>query len=248
MVAAVEVARVLFALGTVEVQKPGASWSAASEEQPLAIGDRIRTAEGATARIEFPWTQVAMGDSTEIAIEKAVFLTLRLERGRVDIDPEQDLLRIVTGEAAISGTGRTLVRRGNGITFVASYDGGAAIEAKGAVVRLGVNKGSTITAGNAPGAATLLPAPPVVVSPAADPRYVRPNEVTRLTWTGEQAAYHLEVLPIDSDIPVMSLDTDTKSREIALPWLGTFRWRVVGRVGTTESQPSGEGLICVVEK
>jgi hypothetical protein len=56
------------------------------------------------------------------------------------------------------------------------------------------------------------------------------------------------VLPIDSDVPVLSLDTDAQEFDLRLDWLGTFRWRVAGRVGTTESQPSSEGLICVVEK
>ena len=67
-------------------------------------------------------------------------------------------------------------------------------------------------------------------------------------WTGLEAAYHLEVLSIDSDIPVMSLDIPTREYDLRLNWLGTFRWRVAGRTGAIESQASGEGLICVVEK
>lgn len=245
---AVEVARVLFVLGEVEVRRQGGEWTKVTEEEPLAIGDRLRTKQGGTARIEFPWTQVAIGDASEIAIEKAAFLTLRLETGRIDIDPEQDLLRVVTNETAIGGSGRTLVRREGEVTFVGSYNGGANVEAGNSVVRLGVNRGTTITRGKAPAPSAPLPAPPRVVAPASDPRYVRPGEVVHLSWKGEQSAYHLEVLPIDSDVPVLSLDTEAQQFDLRLDWLGTFRWRVAGRVGTTESQPSSEGLICVVEK
>jgi hypothetical protein len=244
----VEVARVLFVLGEVEVQRQGGAWAQVTEEEPLSIGDRLRTKRGGTARIEFPWTQVAIGDASEIAIEKAMFLTLRLESGRIDIDPEQDLLRVVTDETTISGTGRTLVRREGGVTFVGSYNGGASVEAGKEVVRLGVNRGTTVSGGKPPAPSSPLPAPPRVLAPASDPRYVRPGELVHLSWKGEQASYHLEVLPIDSDVPVLSLDTDAQEFDLRLDWLGTFRWRVAGRVGTTESQPSSEGLICVVEK
>lgn len=246
--AALEVARMGFVEGSVEVQHPGGAWSKAVEDQPLLVGDRVRTLKGATARLEFPWTAVAVSDGSEISIPKARVLTLQLERGRIDIDPEQTLLRVITDEAAISGSGRTLVRREGTATFVASYNGGAEVEAKGAIVRLGINKGTLITAGRPPGEPAPLGPAPRVVSPKADPRYVRPSEPVRLTWTGKETAYHLEVLSIDSDVPVISLDVDAREYDVRLPWLGTFRWRVAGRFGPVESEASGEGLICVVEK
>lgn len=245
---ALEVARMGFVEGSVEVQHPGGAWTKIAEDQPLLVGDRVRTLKGATARLEFPWTAVAVGDGSEISIPKARVLTLQLEQGRLDIDPEQTLLRVITDEAAISGSGRTLVRREGTSTFVASYNGGAEVEAKGAIVRLGINKGTLVSAGKAPGEATTLGPPPRVVSPKADPRYVKPAEPVRLTWTGQETAYHLEVLSVDSDVPVISLDVDGLEYDVRLPWLGTFRWRVAGRFGPVESEASGEGLICVVEK
>lgn len=246
--ARIEVARLGFVEGGVEIQQPGGAWTRAAEKQALSIGDRVRTLPGGTARVEFPWTAIAAGDSSELVVEQGRVLTLRLESGRIDIDPEQALLRVVTAEAAISGSGRTLVRREGGTTFVASYSGGADVEAEGATVRLGMNKGTVVKAGSAPGEPMTLAKPPRVIAPAADPRYVRPGEPVRLTWTGPEAAFHLEVLSIDSDIPVMSLDVGALQHDLKLNWLGTFRWRVAGRTGPVETEASGEGLICVVEK
>jgi hypothetical protein len=246
--AALEVARVGFIDGGVEVQHPGGAWTKAQENQPLLIGDRVRTLKGGTASLEFPWTAVSLGDGSEISLPGGRVLTLQLERGRVDVDPEQTLIRIVTEEAVISGSGRTLVRREGTATFVASVNGGAEVEASGSVVRLGLSKGTLVTTGKAPGEPESLGPPPRIVSPKADPRYIRPGQDVRLTWTGEESAYHLEILSMDSDVPVMSLDVENREFDIRLAWLGTFRWRVAGRFGPVESQASGEGLICVVEK
>ena len=105
-----------------------------------------------------------------------------------------------------------------------------------------------MTAGKAPGEATTLGPAPLVVSPKSDPRFVKPGEIVHLIWTGKDTAYHLEVLSIDSDVPVISLDVDTSEYDLRLPWLGTFRWRVAGRFGPVESEASGEGLVCVIEK
>jgi hypothetical protein len=131
---------------------------------------------------------------------------------------------------------------------VGSYNGGADVEASGTIVRLGVNKGTVVNGASPPGEAVALPPPPRVVSPSEDPRYVRTGEVVRLIWTGRETSYHLEVLPIDSDVPVVSLDLEAREFDLRLNWLGTFRWRVSGRAGSVETQPSGEGLICVIEK
>jgi hypothetical protein len=246
--AALEVARMGFVEGGVEVLRPRGAWTKAAESQPLSIGDRVRTLRGGTARLEFPWTSIAMGDGTEVSLGSARVLTLQLDSGRLDVDPEQTLLRVVTEEAAITGSGRTLVRREGKSTFVASYNGGADVEGASAIVRLGINKGTTVNAGKPPGVPVTMSPAPRVVLPGADPRYVRPGEAVRLVWTGQETAYHLDVLPIDSDVPVMSLDIDNREHDLRLPWLGTFRWRVAGRTGPVESQPSSEGLVCVVEK
>jgi len=246
--AALEVARIGFAEGGVEVQHPDGAWTKAFETQRLSIGDRVRTLKGGTASIDFPWTAVSMGDGSEISLPNGRVLTLQVERGRVDIDPEQTLLRITTDEAAISGAGRTLIRREGNSTFVASMNGGAEVEGKGSVVRLGVNKGTLVSAGKAPGKPETMGPAPKVVSPRADPRYIRPGQPVHLIWTGQESAYHLEVLSMDSDVPAISLDVENREYDIRLAWLGTFRWRVAGRFGPVESQPSGEGLICVVEK
>lgn len=245
---AVEVARIGFVEGEAEVQRPGGAWAKVVEDQTLSIGDRVRTRPGATARIEFPWTAIAMGDASEVSLPEAPVLTLQLEVGRIDLDPEQTLLRVVTPEAAVSGSGRTLVRREGTTTFVASYSGGATVESRAMVVRLGINKGTVVKAGQPPEPALPLGPAPRVVSPASDPRYVLPGDVVRLTWTGDDPSFHLEVLSIDSDVPVISRDIEGLGLDLRLNWLGTFRWRVSGRRGPVESQTSGEGLICVVEK
>lgn len=246
--AALEVAKMGFPYGGVQVLKPGGAWVPAVEGEPLSAGDRVRTLAGGTARLEFPWTVVALGDGTEVSIVKNRVLTLQLDSGRIDVDPEEALLRIVTAEASISGTGRTLVRREGDTTFVGSHYGGANVEALGAIVRLGVNRGTTVRPDSVPAEARLLEPAPRVVSPASDPRYVQPEQDVQLTWTGLGSTYHLEILPIDSDIPVLSLDLDATEFTVRLPWLGTYRWRVSGRTGPVESEASGEGLICVVEK
>ena len=244
----VEVARMGFVEGEVEIQQPGGAWRKAAEEQSLAIGDRVRTLPGSTARLEFPWTAIAVGDGSEVALQNQRVLTLRLETGRIDIDPEQTLLQVVTAEATVSGSGRTLVRREGGATFVGSYNGGANVEAKGAIVRLGVNKGTVVKTDGPPAEPLAMGPAPKIIAPGADPRYVKVAEAVRLKWKGPETAYHLEVLSIDSDVPVVSIDISALEYELRLPWLGTFRWRVAGRTGPVESEPSGEGLICVVEK
>ena len=246
--AALEVARMGFVEGVVEIQRRGEAWTRAVENQPLSMGDRVRTQPGGTARLEFPWTAIAVGDGSELSLQNNRVLTVELERGRLDLDPEQALLRIVTAEATITGSGRTLVRREARTTFVGSYSGGADVEAMGTIIRLGVNKGTLANAGAAPAEAQPLGPAPRVVSPSADPRYIRPGQAVPLKWTGREQAYHLEVLSIDSDVPVMSLDISSGEYDLRLNWLGTFRWRVSGRTGPVETQPSGEGLICVVEK
>lgn len=245
---ALEVARVGFVEGTAEVQKPGGAWVKAVENMPLAIGDHVRTGSGGTVRLEFPWTAVAVGDGTEVSIDKSRVLTLHLMSGRIDVDPEQSLMRVVTAEAAVTGSGRTLLRREGDVTFVGSYNGGADVEGASTKVRLGVNRGTVVNKGAAPSEPFTLPRAPRVVSPSADPRYARVSEAVHLTWAGEQQTYHLEVLPIDSDVPVLALRVDATEFDVRLPWLGTYRWRVAGRSGAVETQPSGEGLICIVDK
>jgi hypothetical protein len=245
---ALEVARVGFAEGGVEFKRGNGGWVKATEEQPLLMGDRLRTLKGGTARLEFPWTAVAVGDGTEVALQNNRVLTLQLDRGRIDIDPEQALMRVVTDEATVSGTGRTLVRREGKTTFVGSYNGGADVESKDKVVRLGINRGTVVNAGKAPAAPDALRPAPHVVTPGADPVFVKPGEPVRLVWKGPESAYHLEVLSIDSDVPVVSLDVEGHEFDLRISWIGTFRWRVAGRTGAIESQASGEGLICVVEK
>ena len=49
-VPAVEVARIGFVEGGAEVQRPGGDWTAAVEDQPLSIGDHVRTLPGGTLR------------------------------------------------------------------------------------------------------------------------------------------------------------------------------------------------------
>lgn len=245
--ASVELARLGFVEGGVEIQRPGGAWTKAVENQSLSGGDRVRTLRGGTARLEFPWTDIAMSDGSEVSLQNNRVLTVRLDHGRIDIDPEQTLLRVITDEAAVSGAGRTVVRREGQSTFVGSYYGGAEVEAKGVSLRLGVNRGALARAGAPPEPVAMGP-PPRVISPAANPRYVKPGQPVRLVWAGPEPAYHLDVLSIDSDVPVLSLDIDARTFDLRLDWLGTFRWRVSGRSGIAESQPSGEGLICVVEK
>ncbi len=244
----VEVARISLVAGNAEVRRQNGPWMKAAEEQPLSMGDRIRTLEGTTVRLEFPWTVVAMSDNTEVSLPKSRLLTLQLEKGRIDVDPELALLRIATSEATIGGEGRTLVRRQGAITFVGSYNGGANVKSSTSLVRLGVGKGTIVNAGAPPSEPVHLAEPPKVVSPGSDPPYVRPGQIVHLSWTGRETTYHLEVLPIDSDVPVVSLDLSATSYDLRLTWLGTFRWRVAGRSGAVETVPSGEGLICVVEK
>lgn len=245
--ATVVVATVVLVDGKLEFSRRGGPFRPAPEQQTLAVGDRVRTTAGSSARIEFPWTMVTLGDQTTIALEGDPTLSVRLDAGRIDMDPEAELIRLVTKEAVVSGAGRTVLRRDGASTFVVSLMGGADVEAGGKTVRLGVSR-SVLVSSEGPGEPVLQTEGPKVVFPGADPLYVRPNQTVRLEWTGASPGYLLEVLPIDSQTPVISLDVTGSTREIRLPWLGTYRWRVTGRQGAVETQPSGEGLICVVER
>jgi hypothetical protein len=67
-----------------------------------------------------------------------------------------------------------------------------------------------------------------------------------LRWTGKQPAYLVEVLSLGADTVLMQLDVGAPPALLAIPWQGTFRWRVVGRDERgLEGRPSPAGLICV---
>lgn len=244
----VVVGKATFIEGRAEVSHGDGPWLPMAEEQAFAVGDRIRTLAGSTARLELPWTAVSVSDNTLLQIEKTTVLTLRLAHGRVDVDPEQNLPRIATGEASVGGNGRTVVRRDGSTTFVASDAGGAEVEAQGQSTRVPPTSGLVVNTGAPSSQPMPLTDAPRVVTPSADPRYTHPGETVRLTWEGRAPRYHLQVLSVDSDIPVLAIDLNGTSYDLKLGWLGTFRWRVAGLSGPIESQLSAEGLVCVVEK
>jgi hypothetical protein len=54
---------------------------------------------------------------------------------------------------------------------------------------------------------------------------------------------------MSSDVILLERDVGASPQTIAIPWLGTFRWRVSARdARDLEGIPSAEGLVCVVDE
>jgi hypothetical protein len=247
--AGIRVARLAYAEGNVERAPYRGSFKQAPEGSELSTGDRIRTGPGAVARLALPGMTLTVAPSSVVSIPPGIVLSLVLEQGRAEIRSDGDIVKLRTDESRVRGGGRLVVRRGSGgPTAVAALDGRFTVTAADKDVTLGSGQGTVIEPKSPPTAPRPLAPAPSGLSPGSDALYVRPRQSTPVSWTSPAAAYHVQVLAIDSEDVLLEQDVGSPPARVEIPWLGTFRWRVssTGRDGL-EGLPS-EGVICVVEE
>jgi hypothetical protein len=226
------------------------SWQHLKEGDRLRTGDSFKTGTDATARLEFPWMAITLGGSTLLTIPSSAVLSTVLEQGRAEFQGEgRDIVKIRVGEAEVRGGGRLVLRRSVGRTSVAALDGSFRLRAKGRTVDIKGGEGTVIEDGRPPQPARPLPAPPGGLEPGKDPAYVRSGQSVELRWASGPTPFHVELLALDREQVLLARDVNAPPVKLQLPWLGTYRWRVVTRDGSgVESRPSTEGLICSVER
>ena len=248
--AGVPVARFAYLSDSVESSDTSGRWHDASEGGPFATGEKVRTGRTGLVRLEFPWMSLTAGPSSTVSIPAERILSTVLDEGRVETASEgEDIVKLRTPEAEVRGQGRGIVRRRQGTTWVMAQEGTFRVESKRKTVVLKAGQGARVRAGRAPEAAVAMPAPPGDLWPAADPVYVTSGQPVLLRWTSSAPLHRLEILGLDSDEVLLARELPEKSLSIAIPWLGTYRWRVytLDRDGL-ESRPSAEGLVCVVDR
>jgi hypothetical protein len=246
--AGVSVAKVAFAENRVERSSDGERWERVAEGSPVRTGERLRTGSQGLAHLEFPWMRISMSAGTELLIPRGLVLSMVLDRGRIEILSEGDIIKLISEAAEVRGQGRAVVRRVAGATAIAAIEGRFRVKARDQQVSLGRGEGTVVASGEGPSAPESLPPSPENVEPGSDPVYVTKGDPLRLAWSSSHAAHHIQVLPIDSDLVLIDRDVGHPPQSLEIPWLGTFRWRVSTRDERgQEGAPSAEGLICVVD-
>jgi hypothetical protein len=248
--AGVAVARVSFAEKDVARSMSEGRWQGVTEGTRLRTGERLRTGSEGQAQVTFPWMRLSLGPSSLLAIPPGLVLSMALEAGRAEVSSEGDMIKVVTAEARTVGGGHLVVRRQDGATRVMSLQGGFRVQTTVGEVLLGPGEGTIVAAaGEPPAPAWTLAESPRNTAPGADPQYVRKGAPVALTWDGEAATYHVQVLDLDGRTVLLERDVDGRRLDLQLPWLGTFRWRVAARDARgLEGRPSPDGLIVIVDE
>ncbi len=248
--APIPIARVAYVDGLVELQSGKSAWTRVAEGGELRIGDRLRTGEAGSARVDFPWMSVALSGASTLAVPDSLVLATVLEEGRLEQSaPSGDLIKLIAGPARIRGEGKVVVRREGNATFVSALAGRFRVESAGSFVSVTGGEG-TIVRGNAtPQPPRPLAAAPSDLDPGDDPRYTLPTESLTLRFRSTARHHHVQILGIESTQALIERDVQGIEVTLAIPWPGTFRWRVAARDGDgLEGLYSREGLIAVVEK
>ncbi len=222
-------------------------WHEAKEGAPVLLGERLRTAADALARLDLPWMTMTVSPASTVAFPDAYLLSAVLERGRMQVHAEKrETLKLVTGEAEVRGQGWVVVRREGKATLVTSLAGRFLVEGAGKSVALPAGTGTIVREGKPPLPPQALPEAPQGLVPGSDPQYVAPGDTVSLSWTPRGATHQVEVLPVGSDDVLIQRDVGAPPWRVAIPWPGAFRWRVAARDERgLEGKPSAEGLICI---
>jgi hypothetical protein len=247
-----EAAEILLArLSYVEsqVEQGAGTWQQAIEGSDFGLGEGIRTGPEGLARLELPWMALSLGPDSEMRFPDQFILAAVLEKGRAVLEAElQEALKLVTSEAQVRGQGRAIVRRQGDRTLVTCLEGRFEVEARGCGVTLSPGQGTIVASGRGPSVPEDTHVPPLAGSllPGSDPVYTDKGRPLELTWEDNAPAYHIEVLPVGSDVVLLQRDVGPPPVPLAIPWGGAFRWRVSSRDERgLEGMPSDVGLICV---
>jgi hypothetical protein len=246
----IPVARVAHADGHLEAMAAAGAWARLREGGRVATGDRLRTADATTARVDFPWVELGLGANTELAVQSSRVLTAELETGRAEQRAEKGahLMRMLTPEAFVRGDGHVVVRREAGLTLVSVLEGRVLVSSGGRTVLLREGQGAIARPGAPPEPAE-LPAPPTGLVPGSDPAYAIDGREVSLAWRGSQGQHVIQVFELDSDAVLLQRDVAGHSATLEVPWEGTFRWRVATRASSgLEGLPSDAGYFCRVAR
>ncbi len=235
----------------LRAEPPGkTSWRKVSSGDKLRTGDTLRTSEIAVARIEFPWMKLTLAPASMLSIPSSTVLSTVLDRGRAEFwGPGRDIVKIQVGEGEVRGGGRVVIRRVTGHTSVTALDGAFRVRAVGRTVEIKKGQGTFVADGRPPEPARSLPDAPRRLRPGADVGYVRSGQPVELSWVASGSRQHVELLSLQGDDDVLLARDAASPLRLAIPWLGTYRWRVSTRDGRDlESAPSATGLICSVSE
>jgi hypothetical protein len=249
--AGMTVAKLVWADRPVERAEEGEeSWKRLAEGDSLRTGDRLRTASGGVARLDFPWMAVTLGPSSILSVPSSAVLSTVLEKGRAEFSGEgRDIVKIRVGGGEIRGGGRLVLWHEGERTAAAALDGAFRVSGAGRTVEIRAGQGTSMVGGRAPASASLLPAAPGGLVPGEDPAYVPSGTTAELHWTPNGAVHHVEVLALQDDDVLLARNVGQPPLRIEIPWLGTYRWRVSARDGRgLEGPPSADGYVCVVER
>jgi hypothetical protein len=248
--AGIAIGELAWADGTVErAELPlKSTWRRLVPGDKLRTGDTFRTEGDATVRLDFPWMAVGLSPSSMLTIPASTVLSTVLEQGRAEFaGPGRDIVKIRVGDGEVRGGGRLVLRRTVGLTSVSVLEGSFRVRAAGRTVEIKAGQGTVVPDGAPPQPPSPLPQAPRGLHPGSDPVYVRSGQPAELTWTATGPS-HVEILALQGDGVLLAREAAPPLR-LAIPWLGTYRWRVSARDARgVESPPSSEGLICSVDR
>lgn len=236
--------------GTVE-HEHGQSWARESTSFRMAPGERLRTGAEGLAVLRLPWMEIVIGGDALVALPPTAVLSTLLEKGRIEQRASSDILKVKTPEAEVRGRGSVVVSRSDTgkVTWISPRQGAFLVKSGHHVVVLAPGEGAIVRGEGSQPLTVSLPVSPREVSPGADPVYAPRGHSITLAWKGAALRYHVEVSSVSGDEPFLSRDVQGRELAVALPVLGTFRWRVAAiDENGTEGLPSTAGFFCVVEK
>lgn len=241
------VATLVYVEGAAQVTPAAGAAAPARQGQKLRSGERLETA-AAFVRLEFPWMKASLGPQSAIRVPAETILSVALEAGRLEIFSEEDTIKVVTPEGEVRGRGRAILRRTEGVTRVMVIAGQVALETEQGGVVLNAGQGALAAAGGKIDGPHPLPPSPHDLRPPADPQYLPVGSTVELVWQGEAERFFVELLAVDVEEAVFATETGKAPYTLALPWIGTYRWRVTAiDPRGLESAPSIEGTVCVID-
>ncbi|HJS57413.1 MAG TPA: hypothetical protein VKA01_04855 [Vicinamibacteria bacterium] len=248
--AGIPVARATHAEGRLEAMNTQGDWTALQEGARVVTGDRLRTLESTTARLDFPWVQLALGARSAVTIMSSRVLTAEVLEGRAEqrSEPGAHLMRMRTREAVVRGDGHVVVRREGEVTLVTVLEGRVLITSGGTTRAVKKGEGA-ISRPNTPPERVQPPVAPTALVPGADPAYVVDGHGVSLAWSGTQRDHVVQILELASDEVLVQREVTGRSVTVDVPWEGTFRWRVATRAPSgLEGLPSDSGYFCRVAR
>jgi len=250
--AGLPVGSLAFASGLVERSADGRKWSRLKAGDTIRTGDRIRTGVDGLARLRLPWMSVTTAPSSVVSFPAEVILATELDSGRVEMHAQSgEIVKVRSAGVEVRGAGWVVIRRAAaaaGIQVMALEGSFRLLNEQGAST-LRAGTGTTVRASGPLDPPVNLPLPPGGLVPGGDPAYIREGASVHLAWKATAVAHHLQVLPLDTEEPVLVRDVGQPPVDLPLAMLGTYRWRVTARdADGYEGLPSADGLICIVDR